>query len=457
MKLKAKAEKKKKKMETNLRNKSFQNQNQKQPQTLDIVQNETQNETSDLDNVNSNLNSNETADYTYENFPNSREKTKIVLSSLPSFKLTETKQQNLNQNQIKKSTINSKNLHSNQSNLSLKHLSDNMNHLNGIIQKIESIDSRRNGVGSKGGHIAREVKAPGPLNGHNTISGGGSPLNNNQKIVLPKIKPTLAPAKELALPEWNGRFVYERCLTPQVLHRTSEKVNKTNVLRDEILRFRNVSTSRHLMSSTAPTTLIESSNNRFSPSPLVGSRTERFSNSPDTATASVHSQSSSRNSKSVSNNKNNYSNKQSKWPSPFYSATAVAIRNKRGGNVSQSLPVLKKIEFEIENINNNNNNNSNTTHNINREQQLILSPFLLQMASHVWDVLLLELRQSGVKIKYRDLIELAALREPAENVTLVVGYISVLLGLKPTWQAARASLFKELSAMQTYLKEVFNS
>ena len=38
-----------------------------------------------------------------------------------------------------------------------------------FLRRTDRIDCRANGIGSKGGHIAREMKSPGPTNGHTPI------------------------------------------------------------------------------------------------------------------------------------------------------------------------------------------------------------------------------------------------------------------------------------------------
>ena len=45
----------------------------------------------------------------------------------------------------------------------------NKNHLSRIMSLADAMKCVNLGSGSYGGHIARETKAPGPINGHNTI------------------------------------------------------------------------------------------------------------------------------------------------------------------------------------------------------------------------------------------------------------------------------------------------
>ena len=79
---------------------------------------------------------------------------------------------------------------------------------------------------------------------------------------------------------------------------------------------------------------------------------------------------------------------------------------------------------------------------------------LVRAAAGVWDGLIDNLREAANAIQYRDLVELARMREPPAVILPIVGYVSVLLGLTPSWLSARRSLFKELVPLQKFLREV---
>ena len=67
-----------------------------------------------------------------------------------------------------------------------------------FIKQLED-DVRKSGVGSAGGHIARELSSPGPLNGHRPISAEDR-FVNPLKIKFTDIK--LHSNDPLNLPEW---------------------------------------------------------------------------------------------------------------------------------------------------------------------------------------------------------------------------------------------------------------
>jgi hypothetical protein len=57
-------------------------------------------------------------------------------------------------------------------------------------------------------------------------------------------------------------------------------------------------------------------------------------------------------------------------------------------------------------------------------------------------------------LTYKDIVDIACLREPPEFVESMIGYISHLLGLKPTWAAAKRSMFHEIFSLLVFLTEV---
>jgi hypothetical protein len=79
---------------------------------------------------------------------------------------------------------------------------------------------------------------------------------------------------------------------------------------------------------------------------------------------------------------------------------------------------------------------------------------LVKDAEALWESMILELRGSGMDMMYKDLVELSSLKEAPDAVVAVVGYVNLLLGLQPSWQAAKRSLFKELLPLQTFFREV---
>lgn len=72
-----------------------------------------------------------------------------------------------------------------------------------ILTTAEKVRYREHCVGSKGGHIARELKAPGPLNGHRFIRPEDKFFSIDEALSC--AKPLNQEHHTLLLPEWNSR------------------------------------------------------------------------------------------------------------------------------------------------------------------------------------------------------------------------------------------------------------
>ena len=92
--------------------------------------------------------------------------------------------------------------------------SKNIAALNNILVRVSTSDSRETGVGSRGGHIAREVKSPGPHNGHNPPQKPHLFLAT-EVVLLPK--PILYAKEPLIQPVWDHRFTEGKMLSPSLL------------------------------------------------------------------------------------------------------------------------------------------------------------------------------------------------------------------------------------------------
>ena len=144
--------------------------------------------------------------------------------------------------------------------------SKNITALNNVLVRVSTSDSRESGVGSRGGHIAREVKSPGPHNGHNQPQKPHLFLAT-EVVILPK--PILYAKEPLIQPIWDHRFTEGKTLSPPLLSEghggnnesisedsnssgdrphTTGKINKATLFRQEILKSRDLK-RRHSASS----------------------------------------------------------------------------------------------------------------------------------------------------------------------------------------------------------------
>lgn len=75
-------------------------------------------------------------------------------------------------------------------------------------------------------------------------------------------------------------------------------------------------------------------------------------------------------------------------------------------------------------------------------------------AHEVWHNLVNNLHTFGNDIIYNDLFEFSILREPPAIVSKYLGYMAVLMGLKPDWSTVRSTLLKENKIFLNFVVEV---
>lgn len=74
-----------------------------------------------------------------------------------------------------------------------------------------------------------------------------------------------------------------------------------------------------------------------------------------------------------------------------------------------------------------------------------------------WDTLVKAMKTNSACIRYKHLCCLAFPAEPPEGVAFLFGYVSILLGIEPTWSAAKRSMFKQLQPLLKFMHEVRTS
>ncbi|RYH28876.1 hypothetical protein EON65_10565 [archaeon] len=77
-----------------------------------------------------------------------------------------------------------------------------------------------------------------------------------------------------------------------------------------------------------------------------------------------------------------------------------------------------------------------------------------QRAHEIWHNLVNNLHNFGNDIIYNDLFEFSILREPPAIVSKYLGYMAVLMGLKPDWSTVRSTLLKENKIFLNFVVEV---
>lgn len=76
-------------------------------------------------------------------------------------------------------------------------------------------------------------------------------------------------------------------------------------------------------------------------------------------------------------------------------------------------------------------------------------------AESVWDSICSELQTLGNNIIYTDLFEISILRQPHATVIALVGFVGILMGLKPIWKTVKGILLKEFSIFLNFVREVY--
>lgn len=71
-----------------------------------------------------------------------------------------------------------------------------------------------------------------------------------------------------------------------------------------------------------------------------------------------------------------------------------------------------------------------------------------------WVISVRDLHNTAVDITYKDLTDICCLREPPVFAEALIAYIGILLGLSPTWAAAKRSMFHDCFPLMVFLSQV---
>jgi len=263
------------------------------------------------------------------------------------------------------------------------------------------VNMRQHGIGSKGGHIARELGAPGPINGHRKIMpkdklvfyhGSHQPKGDPRKHV------------KVQLPEWNHRFKNLNTISVDPFKKPFPVVKLHNVKRD-VQEYLSLSRSLSLlppehMDSRQP---IHPPADEDELESVTGFETSKFRRTKLIDESNFHK---------YYNDKNN---------TIFNEDSVFADAD----------------QWEVE-----------------VEEMRPYPSALVRSAEKLWQRMIVDLKCAALRIEYRHMVELANCHAPASMAVDVVGYIAVLLGVKPTWSHARRYLFRECVPLLQFLHEV---
>lgn len=263
--------------------------------------------------------------------------------------------------------------------------------LSNFIRHAEYMDCRKFGVGSHGGHIARELHAPGPHNGH-------LPVGEEDGLTVPDLKMNTPlksfsrHPKPLNQPDWDPFFTLSTSLAGDS---TPEKIAQDSNFKEEISKYR---------PGTAPNNAL-----RTGTQPLMSKSVTHLA--------------------PLNENKNS-----TLAQSEFQNAKVENLQKMESYFLSPS--------------------KDRDVLNTNSSPGDMASKGKVEEARHRWQSLVVDLHVIASDIRYPNLVELASMREPPDSVVSIVGFIGVLLGLQPDWPSSRRSLFKELLPLQRFLREV---
>ena len=72
-------------------------------------------------------------------------------------------------------------------------------------------------------------------------------------------------------------------------------------------------------------------------------------------------------------------------------------------------------------------------------------------ANKSWLALVTTLHECASYLNYKDFTDIACMRSPPEFAIQLIAFIGVLLGLEPTWQAAKRTMFHDINALHNFL------
>jgi len=315
-----------------------------------------------------------------------------------------------------------------QLNVTKTELKRNVDSLKSRLHKVENNDSRESGVGLVGGHIARELRCPSPLNGHRKIS------EQDQMVVPADMNFTgmkilkLHSDSPLIQPVWDSNFTRHHFTTYEKRPNSApDEVSRSEAFRQEVFKLRSSSNMTNIKGDKVLfSTSLNLDNYRFNDKDelLLPNRTKLAPLSPPTS-----------------------------------SYLAIAEENKR----TMSAGGKDQTEYATIGVFRGSTNVINTAIMENEEDYQSASSsdndlpdesLFDQRAIDLWKQLTNELVASAQDIDHHDLNDINVLRSPPEPVVDVFSYICLLLGLQPTWNNTRASLLHETNILIKFFKEV---
>jgi len=307
-------------------------------------------------------------------------------------------------------------------NVTKSELKRNLDSLKTRLTKVENSDSRESGVGLVGGHIARELRCPSPLNGHRKISEQDTLVAPANMIFTGMKMPKLHSDVPLNQPAWDSNFTRHHFTTYEKRPNSApDEVSRSEAFRQEVYKLRGFSNMTNIKGDKVLfSTSLNLENYKFNEKDEL-----LLPNRPKLAPLSP----------------------------PNASYLAIADENKRTLSAERGSSNTFRGSTNVINIaimeNEEDYQSASSSDNEHPDESLFD-----QRAIDLWKHLTNELVASAQDIDHHDLNDINVLRSPPEPVVDVFSYICLLLGLQPSWNNTRASLLHETSVLIKFLNEV---
>ena len=252
-------------------------------------------------------------------------------------------------------------------------------HISRILTKASKNEPRKNGIGSWGGPIARQVKSPGP---HNGITYEASGIRSPQlQLSEEQMKEIMKDHDDIYLEDWNRNFIVANRLSEPRIY---TKKSYDTLFRKEIKKFRSVEIAECLVKELYASSGLSESLSNMKKKKIVEANA---TNSLDRVLQDI-------------------------------------------GHDDNGASIATVVESET--------NNSNS---------------ILDIISQ-WEDRKALLHGTCSELTYKDCTDVACMRSPPDFIEHVLSFIGILLGLNPSWAAAKRSMFHEIASFQTFLISV---
>lgn len=322
-------------------------------------------------------------------------------------------------------------------NVTKTELKRNVDSLKSRLTKVENHDSRSSGVGLVGGHIARELRCPSPLNGHRKIS------EQDQLIVPANMNftgmttPKLHSDTPLTQPVWDSNFTRHHFTTYEKRPNSApDEVSRSEAFRQEVFKLRSSSNMTNIKGDKVLfSTSLNLENYKFNEKDelLLSNRTKLAPLSPPTSSYLAIAE----------ENKRSMSAGGGSGGRGDHSEYGMGVSTFRGSTNVINTAIMENEE-DYQSASSSDNDNDLPTDESLFDQRAI----------DLWKQLTNELVASAQDIDHHDLNDINVLRSPPEPVVDVFSYICLLLGLQPTWNNTRASLLHETNVLIKFFNEV---